>query len=81
MSGFGRLLADLNRAGVRYVVVGGIAVIRHGVVRATKDLDICSLSDLVALKRQGGRATDLEDLKRLETAHGVLPDPPGGLSA
>ena len=40
MTGFGRLLDDLNGAGVRYVVVGGIAVIRHGVVRATKDLDV-----------------------------------------
>ncbi|HEX8053606.1 MAG TPA: hypothetical protein VF517_11500 [Thermoleophilaceae bacterium] len=156
MTGFGRLLEDLNRAGVRYVIVGGIAVIRHGVVRATKDLDvvvacdedtakrladlrveweatrpdgspeerrlpsagwplhlrtshglidllaeqappldlsgllsradtrrvesvpaaICSLADLVALKRQGGRATDLEDIRRLETAHGELPEPP-----
>jgi predicted nucleotidyltransferase len=156
LTGFGRLLDDLNRAGVRYVVIGGIAVIRHGVVRATKDLDlvvacdedtasrlgslrieweatrpdgsaeerrlpspgwplhlrtvhglvdlladqspplhlkgllsraderkvdgvaapICSLADLVALKRQGGRPNDLEDLRRLETAHGQLPDPP-----
>ncbi len=154
MTGFGGLLGDLNRAGVRYVVVGGIAVIRHGVVRATKDLDvivaadeptaialtgllddwratrpdgsaedrrlpsvgwplhlrtahglidllaessppldlmgllsraderrvdgvpapICSLADLVALKRSGGRPADLEDLARLETAHGSLPD-------
>lgn len=156
MTGFGRLLADLNAAGVRYVVVGGIAVIRHGVVRATKDLDavipsdeataaalsalrsewqasrpdgspedrmlpspgwplhlrtvhglvdliaelpppldlagllsraderrvdgtpapICSLADLVALKRLAGRADDIADLSRLETAHGTLPDPP-----
>lgn len=156
MTGFGRLLADLNAAGVRYVVIGGIAVIRHGVVRATKDLDvvvavdqqteealaglmsrwrstrpdgspedrrlpsagwplhlrtshglidilaeqpppldlvgllaradtrqidgvpapICSLADLVVMKRQGGRSTDQEDLSRLETAHGVLPAPP-----
>jgi hypothetical protein len=156
VTGFGRLLADLNRAGVRYVVVGGIAVIRHGVVRATRDLDvvvatgqetavglvrlcddwqatrpdgspeerrvpsqgwplhlrtihgridllaeqappldldgllsraderrvdgvpapICSLADLVALKRLAGRPTDLEDLDRLETAHGTLPEPP-----
>ena len=157
MTGFGALLADLNRAGVRYVVVGGIAVIRHGVVRATKDLDvvvapdeqtatalaglmeewqamrpdgspeergvpapawplhlrtvhglldilaeqvapldldsllsrsdvrrvdgveapICSLVDLVAMKRQSGRGSDLEDLSKLETAHGELPDVPG----
>lgn len=156
MTGFGALLEDLNRAGVRYVVVGGIAVIRHGVVRATKDLDvvvapdgqtgaalaglmdawdatrpdgspedrrvpsagwplhlrtshglldvlaeqappldlegllarsdtrkvdeveapICSLEDLVAMKRQTGRSTDEEDLSRLETAHGELPDAP-----
>ena len=45
MTGFGRLLDDLNRAGVRYVVVGGIAVIRHGVVRATKDLDVVVAGD------------------------------------
>lgn len=156
MTCFGRLLGDLNDAGVRYVVVGGIAVIRHGVVRATKDLDvmvasdpqtadglvslwddwkatrpdgspearrvpsqgrplhlrtvhglidllaeqappldlhglvsraderrvdgapapICSLADLVALKRLASRPTDLEDLNRLETAHGTLPQPP-----
>lgn len=156
MTVFGALLADLNRAGVRYVVVGGIAVIRHGVVRATRDLDvvvapdeqtatvlaglmrewqatrpdgspeersapapgwplhlrtvhglvdilaeqtapldlegllsrsdtrrvdgveapICSLGDLVAMKRHSGRGSDLEDLSRLETAHGQLPEPP-----
>jgi len=156
LTGFGALLDDLNRAGVRYVVVGGIAVIRHGVVRATNDLDvvvapdeptasalaglmgeweatrpdgsredrrvpsagwplhlrtahglidiladqspphdvggllarsdvrridgveapICSLEDLVAMKRQGGRSTDVEDLKQLEIAHGELPETP-----
>lgn len=156
MTGFGVLLEDLNEAGARYVVVGGIAVIRHGVIRATKELDvvvalddvtkdalgelmarwgatrpdgsaedrrlpspgwplhlrtahglvdilaeqeppldlrglleradtrrvdgvpapICALADLVAMKRQGGRPTDEEDLRRLETAHGELPPPP-----
>lgn len=40
MTGFGRLLGDLNAEGVRYVVVGGIAVIRRGVVRATRDLAV-----------------------------------------
>lgn len=30
MTGFGQILSDLNRAGVRYVLVGGIALIRHG---------------------------------------------------
>jgi predicted nucleotidyltransferase len=30
----------LNEAGVKYVVVGGFALAFHGVVRATKDIDI-----------------------------------------
>lgn len=30
----------LNAAGAKYVVVGGFAVALHGVVRATKDIDI-----------------------------------------
>jgi hypothetical protein len=151
---FGRILADLNRAGVRYVLIGGVALIRHGVVRATRDLDavlapgaenlerlrvlivswpatrpdgspvpqdwvapgrtinlatphgdldllaerssplsfaelltraevrrvdgveapICSLADLVALKRIADRERDRLDLRDLEAAHGELPD-------
>ncbi len=154
MTGFGRILSDLNRAGVRYVLIGGIALIRHGVVRMTRDIDvvlepgtdnierlraliadwgatrpdgspipaatidtgrsihlatphgqidllaeqaspltfaeliaradvrqvdgvkapICSLADLVALKRIAGRERDLADLSELEAAHGELPD-------
>lgn len=154
MTGFGRILDDLNRAGVRYVLIGGIALIRHGVVRATRDVDavfdpapsnverigalverwgatrpdgspipedsivgsrtihlttphgdldllaekvatmafsdllaraeirrvdgveapICSLADLVALKRIAGRERDQVDLTDLEAAHGELPD-------
>jgi predicted nucleotidyltransferase len=154
VTGFGRILDDLNRAGVRYVLVGGIALIRHGVVRATRDVDavfdpdpsnverisalieqwgatrpdgspipegsivgsrtihlatphgdldllaenvasvgfsdllaradarrvdgveapICSLADLVALKRIAGRERDQVDLTDLEAAHGKLPD-------
>ena len=154
MTGFGQILEDLNGAGVRYVLVGGIALIRHGVVRATRDVDavfdpdpsnvesiralverwgatrpdgspipeesivgnrtihlatphgdldllaekvvivtftdllaraetrrvdgveapICSLADLVALKRIAGRERDQVDLADLEAAHGELPD-------
>ena len=39
MNDFAAALRDLNECGVRYVVVGGLAVIRHGVVRGTKDVD------------------------------------------
>lgn len=154
MTGFGRILEDLNGAEVRYVLIGGIALIRHGVVRATRDIDavfdpaadnvdrirslvdrwgatrpdgspvpeggiagdrtihlstphgeldllseaaaglpfsgllsrsearrvdgveapICSLADLVAMKRSVGRERDLVDLADLESAHGELPD-------
>lgn len=153
MTGFSRILEDLNEAQVRYVLIGGIALIRHGVVRATRDIDavfdpaegnvarikslaskwqatrpdgspipeggisadrsihlrtadgdldlvsetaagfrfddllaraeikkvdgveapICSLADLVAMKRAVGRERDLADLADLEAAHGELP--------
>jgi hypothetical protein len=153
VSDFGRILEDLNSAEVEYVLVGGIAMIRHGVVRATRDIDavfdpaeenvarirdlivgwqatrpdgspiriedvtpdrtvhlatphgeldllsekiagipfarlreradvkhvdgvpapICSLVDLVALKRAAGRQRDIADLSDLEAAHGELP--------
>jgi predicted nucleotidyltransferase len=137
MTGFSRILEDLNDAKVRYVLIGGIALIRHGVVRATRDIDavfdpdpenlarirslvskwsatrpdgstsmgdldlvseaasgfsftalltraetkkvdgveapICSLADLVAMKRAVGRERDLVDLADLEAAHGKLP--------
>jgi hypothetical protein len=35
-----RIVHALNDAGVDYVVVGGLAVAAHGVVRATRDLDL-----------------------------------------
>lgn len=153
MNDFAAALRDLNEAGIRYVIVGGLAVIRHGAVRATKDVDaavamdaenlariaalverwgatnpdgsslrtaelraggvlalrtrhclvdilseqllqapfddvlgrsdvkridgvpapICSLADLVAMKRGTGRGSDALDLERLSEAHGELP--------
>lgn len=35
-----RLVAALNAGDVAYVIVGGLAVAAHGVVRATRDLDL-----------------------------------------
>lgn len=158
MNDFAAALRDLNEAGVRYVIVGGLAVVRHGAVRATKDVDaavamdhenlsrleallkrweatnpdgsplrsdvlspggalalrtrhclvdilseqllpapfedvmgrsdvkridgveapICSLADLVAMKRATGRGSDNLDLERLAEANGELPDNPPG---
>ena len=159
MNDFAAALRDLNAAGIRYVIVGGLAVIRHGAVRATKDVDaavamdagnlsrldalvrrweatnpdgsplrthvlspggtlalrtrhclidilseqllpgpfddvlgrsdvkridgveapICSLADLVAMKRANGRGSDALDLERLREAHGELPGDPHDL--
>ena len=155
---FARVLRDAADAGLPFVVVGGIAVVRHGVIRATRDIDlvvepsaeatavlrelavaweatfasgapleidrvvagsliplatsfayidvlpespsplgyrdlaaraevrhidgvpaaICSLADLVALKRRAGRPRDKQDLEDLETVHGTLPSAPRG---
>jgi predicted nucleotidyltransferase len=41
MTRFRDLLKRLSDAGVEFVVVGGVAVIARGYVRATLDLDIC----------------------------------------
>jgi hypothetical protein len=49
----------LHAAGVEHVLIGGLAVNAHGVIRATKDVDICPNPDIANLKRL---ATLLEDL-------------------
>lgn len=45
MNDFASALRDLNEAGIQYVIVGGLAVIRHGAVRATKDIDAAVAMD------------------------------------
>lgn len=40
MSGFLRLFHALHDADIRYVAVGGVAVVLHGHVRATADVDL-----------------------------------------
>lgn len=47
----GALLAHLNSAGIEYVVIGGWAVIAHGYVRSTKDVDILVEDSSVARRR------------------------------
>lgn len=50
------VLAPLERARVRYLVVGGVAVVLHGYL---------SRADLMTMKRATGRARDLDDLAAL----------------
>lgn len=53
------LLERLNAAGVRFVIVGGLAVVTWGYIRATKDVDIVPDPDAENLERL---ATVLEEL-------------------
>lgn len=55
------LCQGLNAEDVRYVLIGGFAVILHGFVRATKDIDL--LIDASA-----------DNIQRLKRAMAVLPD-------
>jgi hypothetical protein len=48
------LCRSLNREGVRYLLIGGFAVILHGFVRTTKDVDLlidASDANVAAVKR------------------------------
>jgi len=40
LASFEAIVRALNEAGVRYLVAGGLAVIAHGYLRATKDADL-----------------------------------------
>jgi hypothetical protein len=74
------ILAALEEAGVRAVVVGGVAVIAHGHLRATADLDLVVdlerenlllavevLTDLGLRPRLPVHATDLADEEKRTT--------------
>ncbi len=45
------IVESLNRAGVRYLVAGGLAVVAHGLVRFTADLDLVLDPDPDATRR------------------------------
>ena len=87
MNDFAAALRDLDDAGIRYVLVGGLAVIRHGAVRATKDVDaavamdaenLARLSDLITRWQATNR--DGTELRTAElkpgAALGALPEAP-----
>jgi hypothetical protein len=48
------LIRGLNAAGVRYLIVGGLAVVAHGYLRLTKDVDLV----LTFADGNAGRALD-----------------------
>lgn len=65
-----QLLARLTDAGVRFSIIGGVALIARGVQRATEDLDIAYARDRDNLKRLAAA---------LSTLHPTLRDVAGDL--
>lgn len=51
MTGLARLLSILHDAGVRFIIVGGVAATGHGSARVTQDLDISYARDEANLER------------------------------
>ena len=66
------ILAALERHGVRYVVIGGLAATLHGSPLATTDADICPARDVGNLERLAAALRELR--ARIRT-----PDAPSGL--
>lgn len=60
-----RVVKELNQAGVGYVIVGGLATGAHGVVRATRDLDLVPAAEPSNLEKLAAT------LSRLGAAHPI----------
>lgn len=73
----GAILAHLTVAGIDFVVIGGWAVIAHGYVRATRDVDVL-VADSPAVRRKVTEALAALDATRLDgtvlTAGLAMPD-------
>ncbi|HEX2251636.1 MAG TPA: hypothetical protein VHQ65_00040 [Thermoanaerobaculia bacterium] len=67
-----QVLKALGRAEVRYLVVGGVAVVLHGYLRATADLDLLLALDEVNVRRA---VSALEALGYRPRAGGVAGGP------
>ncbi len=59
------LLERLIRHQVDFVVIGGFAVIAHGVSLLTEDLDVCCPFDEAGVQRVHGAVADLHPVHRL----------------
>ena len=65
MTFLARVAHSLDKAGVRYAVVGGYAVALHGAVRGTLDIDIAILWSLESLRSTERALGDLGLVSRL----------------
>jgi predicted nucleotidyltransferase len=71
------ILAELDRAGVEFLVIGGVAVGFHGYVRATKDVDVVPNPDPQNIQRLAWVLRELDaEIEGAEDFEGdELPDP------
>lgn len=69
------VITALNRKGVRYVVVGGIAVILHGLVKFTADLDLVIDGSPGNIDKLFGALKDLNYLPRVPVTAEDFKDP------
>lgn len=70
------IISLFNDEGVKYLLIGGYAVIAHGYARTTGDLDlwiepsnenkIIRLQDLILMKINTGRSKDASDIEELQ---------------
>lgn len=59
MTRIGELLARLHDGGVRFVIIGGVAMTLRGSTRTTLDVDICHARDPENLRRLAAALADL----------------------
>ena len=69
-----RLLATLVKHEVELIVIGGYAVVAHGLVRATKDIDICPSPDKANLRRLAAALKELR-AEPLDLVEGIEIEP------
>jgi hypothetical protein len=70
------LLGQLAGAGVDFVVIGAIAVVAHGHIRTTRDLDITYATDRGNLEKLGAVLVELD--ARLRGVAQIVPFVPDG---
>jgi hypothetical protein len=73
------VLGALNDGGVRFVVIGGIAVSAHGHIRGTEDLDIVPAPDQENLDRLGNVLVGLGARLGDDPSRGIDPEVRGAL--
>jgi predicted nucleotidyltransferase len=73
------LLKRLNDHGVRYVLIGGVAGIAHGLTRQTRDIDVCAPLDEENVSRILAAYRDIHPRHRMHPDRPAVSDDPHNL--